>query len=319
MESPETPPRVEPDVPSHRQALLDAAVTAAEVLGPECFPPPPSEAPMPKGFQAYGLPTQTSVSRPTLAWNPGQALSLAALDGTFAATNKFASATGSERSAFASRGQLLTPWSEQVPAALEPFVGPGSLLISAYWRKTEPLVCAAIEAQEHTIQLLEALGTILPAGSTDPKVSALLTGLSCTAFPTREALYKQLGNLRLLHRESMLRSASNKDIPTQDILRRAPLVSSTEIQFSPAVEDQVSSLTQTRSHQNTVSALCTLVSAKAPRPPQRPSGQSSGSGRGGARAQNARGRKAPSKPSLSEKARAKSSDFRPSRGRGKRS
>ena len=66
-------------------------------------------------------------------------------------------------------------------------------------------MCAALEAQEHIIQLLEALGSILPAGSMDPRVSALLTGLSCMAFPTREALYKQLGNLCLLCRESMLR------------------------------------------------------------------------------------------------------------------
>ena len=36
------------------------------------------------------------------------------------------------------------------------------LLISAHWRKTEHLVCAAIEAQDHTLQLLEALGSILP-------------------------------------------------------------------------------------------------------------------------------------------------------------
>ena len=100
------------------------------------------------------------------------------------------------------------------------------MLISGFWRKTKPLVCATIEAQEHTIQLLEALGTILPAGSTDPRVRALLTGLSCTAFPTWEALYKQLGNLRLFRRESMLRAAGNRDSPTQDILRKAPLVSS---------------------------------------------------------------------------------------------
>ena len=77
-------------------------------------------------------------------------------------------------------------------------MGQVALLISTFWRKTEPLVCAAIEAQEHTIQLLEALGSIIPVGSTDPKVSALPTGISCTAFPMREALYKQLGNLHLL-------------------------------------------------------------------------------------------------------------------------
>ena len=151
---------------------------------------------VPKGFQSYRLPSQTSSSQPTFSWIPGQARSLAALDGTYATSNKFATSTTSEKSGFASRGPLLAPWSEQVPLSLKPFVGPGSLLISAYWRKTEPLVCTAIDAQEHTIQLLEALGTILPSGSTDSKVSALLTGLSCTAFPTREALYKQLGNLR---------------------------------------------------------------------------------------------------------------------------
>ena len=64
-------------------------------------------------------------------------------------------------------------------------------------------MCVAIEAQEHTIQLLEALGTILPAGSKDPRASVLLTNLSCMAFPVQEALYKQLGILRLLRRGSM--------------------------------------------------------------------------------------------------------------------
>ena len=76
------------------------------------------------------------------------------------------------------------------------------------------MACTAIEAQEHTIQLLDALGTILPAGSTDPRVVVLLTGLPCTAFPMQEALYKQLGNLRLLHRESMLHSVGNRNNPT---------------------------------------------------------------------------------------------------------
>ena len=103
------------------------------------------------------------------------------------------------------------------------------------------------EAQEHTIQMLEGLGSILPAGSTDPRVSSILTGLSCMAFPAWEALYKQLGNLRLLCRESMLRAVGNRDAPTQDILRKAPLGEKKD-QFDTA---------QTRSHQNTVSALCT--------------------------------------------------------------
>ena len=199
MESPETPPLLEPEVPSRHQALLDAA---AEVLGPECFPPPPTE-----GLSVLWTSVSDGHIPAHVGLEPG-----ASLDETFSATNKFASLTGSQKSVFAPWGQLLTPWSEQVPPTLEPFVGQGSLLVSGFWRKTEPLVCAAIEAQEHTIQLLEALGTI-PAAGSDPKVSALFTGLSCTAFPTREALYKQLGNLRLLCRESMLRSAGNRDTP----------------------------------------------------------------------------------------------------------
>ena len=176
-------------------------------------------------------------------------------------------------------------------------------------------MCTAIEAQEHTIQLLEALVTILPAGSTDPRVSVLLTGLSCTAFPMLEALYKQLGNLHLLHRESMLRAAGNRDAPTQEILRKAPLVSSQkEDQFDAAVVDQVSTLAQTRSHQNTVSALCTLVSSKAPRPTQRPSGPSVV-----ANAAVDQEDASPLQAFFPEKARPKSTDFQPSRGRGKRS
>ena len=69
-----------------------------------------------------------------------------------------------EKSGFVLWGQLLTPWSEKVPPALEPFVGQCSL-ISSFWKRTKPFVCAALEAQEHTIQLLEALGAIFPAGS----------------------------------------------------------------------------------------------------------------------------------------------------------
>ena len=64
----------------------------------------------------------------------------------------------------------------------------------------------------------------------------------------------------------MLHSAGNRDTPTQEILKQAPLVSSPKDQFDAAVVDQVSTLTQTRSHQNTLSVLCTLVSSKALRP-----------------------------------------------------
>ena len=114
------------------------------------------------------------------------------------------------------------------------------------------------------------------------------------AFPTREALYKQLGNLRLLRRESILCAVGNRDAPIQDSLRKAPLVSSPkEDQFDVVVVDQVSVLNQTRSHQNTVLALCTLVSSKARKPMQRPSSPSASPGRGVARSRGPRGRKAP--------------------------
>ena len=96
-----------------------------------------------------------------MAWNLGQAHFLSTMDETSSSINKFASLTAAENSGITSQGQLLTLWSEQVPPALEPFVGQGSPLISGFWRKTQPLGCAALEAQEHTIQLLEALGTIL--------------------------------------------------------------------------------------------------------------------------------------------------------------
>ena len=129
----------------------------------------------------------------------------------------------------------------------------------------------------------------------NPRVRAILTGLSCTDFPTWEALYKQLGNMRLLRRESILRSTGNIDTPTQEILIQAPLVSSPkEDQFDAVVVDQVSTLTQTWSHQNTVSAPCSLVSSKAPRPTQRPSGLSTSSGRVGACGRGPKGYKPPS-------------------------
>ena len=62
--------------------------------------------------------------------------------------------------------------------------------------------------------------------------------------------------------ESMLLSAGSQDTPTQEILRQAS--SPKEDQFDAAMVDQVSALAQTQSHQNTVSALCTMVSSKAP-------------------------------------------------------
>ena len=127
-----------------------------------------------------------SVAWPTLAWNTRQALSLVALDETFPCLTKFASCTGAHKLGFASPGELLTQWSEQVPPAITPVLGQGSFLISGFWRKTEPLVCAAIEVQEHTIQLLEALGTILPAGECVPHWP-LLYGLPHAGGPLQAA------------------------------------------------------------------------------------------------------------------------------------
>ena len=48
---------------------------------------------MPRGFQAYGLHTQTSAHS---GLEPGQAPTLAKLDPTFSTTNKFVTCTGTE-------------------------------------------------------------------------------------------------------------------------------------------------------------------------------------------------------------------------------
>ena len=54
------------------------------------------------------------------------------------------------------------------------------------------------------------------------------------------ALYKQLGNLCILHRESALRAAGKADEPILDVLRRAPVLSSsTEEQYSAAMVAEV--------------------------------------------------------------------------------
>ena len=62
------------------------------------------------------------------------------------------------------------------------------------------LACTAIETREHYIQLLEALMKIFPPGEGDRRVTQLLSGLACT-------VYKQLGNLRILRRETALFAA----------------------------------------------------------------------------------------------------------------
>ena len=97
--------------------------------------------------------------------------------------------------------------------------------------------------------------------------------------------------------------------PTQEILRKAPLVSSPKDQFDTAVVDQVSTLTQTRSHQNTLSTLYTLVLSKAPRPIHRPSWFVCRSRPWWRTQPWTKRRHAPSKPSFPEKARPKSTDF----------
>ena len=70
-------------------------------------------------------------------------------------------------------------------------------------------MCFAIEAHEHTLQLLEALTKNFPPGEGDLRVTQLLSGLGCTAYPMTDALYKQLGNIRILRQESALRAMYN--------------------------------------------------------------------------------------------------------------
>ena len=44
------------------------------------------------------------------------------------------------------------------------------------------------------------------------------------AYPTWDSLYKQLGNLRILHRESALHAARRSDAPVMDVLRKAHIL-----------------------------------------------------------------------------------------------
>ena len=67
-------------------------------------------------------------------------------------------------------------------------------------------MCSAIEAHEHSIQLFEVLAKIFPLGEGDLRVTQLLLGLACTVYPTRDAMYKQLGNLHILRRVSIAHS-----------------------------------------------------------------------------------------------------------------
>ena len=82
-----------------------------------------------------------------------------------------------------------------MPPALASYLGTGSPLVSQYCEKAEPLLCCAIEAQEHTLQLMEALQVALPFEQTDDKIRSLLKGLSETAYRTSEALTRSLVNV----------------------------------------------------------------------------------------------------------------------------
>ena len=113
---------------------------------------------------------------------------------------------------------------------------------------TEGLMCSAIEAHEHSSQLLEALTEIFPPGERDLRVTQLLSDLACTAYPTRDSLYKQLGNLRILHRESAFRAASKTDEPILDVLRRAPVLYTMEEQYSAATVTEIAVLEESLKH-----------------------------------------------------------------------
>lgn len=97
-----------------------------------------------------------------------------------------------------------------------------------------------------------------------------LSGLSCTAFATQEALHKQLVNLHMLRRESALWAFWKAEDPSTDILKGALLLASLKVQFSAAVVQHISTQEETRSHQIIVSALVILVAQKASKPMQLP-------------------------------------------------
>ena len=159
-------------------------------------------------------------------------------------------------------------------------------------------MCSAIEANEHSVQLLEALSKIFPPGEGDLRVTQLLSGLACTAYPTRDALYKQLDTLCILQRESALRSANKTDEPILDVLRKArysppPRMSSILLPRRP----RSPALEQSLKHQNMACALLTLASHRGGKGgQQQPSKPSSGPTRGGSCGCGSRGHKPYSRP-----------------------
>ena len=109
--------------------------------------------------------------------------------------------------------------------------------------------------------MLEALTKIFPLGEGDLRVTQLFSGLVCTAYPTRDTLYKQLGNLRILCRESALRALHRTTGPVMDVVRKAPILeSSTDQQYTADTVAQVAALEQALTHQKTASALRSLAS-----------------------------------------------------------
>ena len=223
------------------------------------------------------------------------------LDENFNTNLKFHHLTSAEKSRFAS-----TPWSPPAPAPLSLYHGAISPVVGNYVSKTEGLVCSAIEAHEHSLELLEALTKIFPPGEGDFRVTQLVSCLACTVYPMRDALYKQFGNLCILHRESALHAADKTDEPDLEVLRRAPVLSSsTEEQYSAATLAQVAMLEQSLTNQNTASALHTLASQQGGNNGlQQPSKPSSGPAQGASRSRGSRRRKPFSRPSQSEAAPA---------------
>ena len=145
---------------------------------------------------------------------------------------------------------------------------------------------------------------------------------SCTAYPTRDALYKQLGNLRILRRESALCTARGSGGPVMDVLRKAPiLASSTEEQYSADTVALVAALEQALTHQDTMSALRTLASQRdTKKGSQQPSKPSSGPTWGGTCGRGSRGHKPYAWSACSESApTAKPQGFQTQGGKAKKS
>ena len=119
------------------------------------------------GFRTYGLPVPRS-SGPSLPWNPSDGEVLASLDENFRFSLKFHHATSTEHSGFASSVAMLDSLVTADPGT--PRSVPWGCLsgFTSFVRKTESLVCAAMEAHEDTLQLLEALTkTSFPLGERD--------------------------------------------------------------------------------------------------------------------------------------------------------